>query len=202
MSTLTLLPPLRVADGVQPDEDWRLSIAFYLEDGVTPIPLTGLAFTLNVGAIATLGAAGDHITVSGPLNNVLLVTVLAAEKASWQPGVYPLSLSASDGQYTRELFASSTLTVGSSQVAQVSLLVAPDASQSSIAAPLPAALAAAFQALQPDALAAALAALSGSQLSPLAQSLLAALPAQIAASEPVAAGQAFINSSGFVVIAQ
>ena len=43
MSTLPLLPLVQITDGVQSDEDWRLSIAYYLDDAITPIPLDGLA---------------------------------------------------------------------------------------------------------------------------------------------------------------
>jgi hypothetical protein len=202
MSTLTLLPLIQVADGVQTDEDWRLSIAFYLDDGATPISLTGLSFTLSVGSIATLSSASGQISVSGPSNNVMNVIVLAANKASWPIGVYDLGLSVSDGVNSLDLFASSTLSVGDSQVARVSLLVAPDAVPRSIAAPLPAALGQAFQALQPPSIALALAAMPATQLAALTQAIFSALPVQSGPGEPVSAGQAFINNSGYVVIAQ
>jgi hypothetical protein len=202
MSTLSLLPLIRVTDGVQTDEDWQICIAFYLDDGVTPIPLSGLAFSLSVGGFATLGTSGGQIVISGPSNNVLVVTALAAEKTSWPTGVYPITLSASDGVNTRDIFASSTLAIGSAQVARVGLLVTPDNIPRSIAAPISAALAAALQALQPQALASALTGLTETDLTGLAQALFGALPAQSGAGAPVAAGQAFINSSGYVVIAQ
>ena len=54
MSTLTLLPLIQVSDGVQPDEDWRLAIAFYLDDAVTPITLSASRSRLSVGSFATL----------------------------------------------------------------------------------------------------------------------------------------------------
>lgn len=202
MSTLTLLPLIRVSDGVQSDEDWQLSIAFYLDDGVTPVPLSGLSFTLSVGAFATLSTSSGQIVVSGPNDNLLVITVLASEKASWPQGVFPITLSATDASATRDLFASSTLSIGSAQVTRVSLLVAPDSIPRSVAAPIPAALAAALQALQPTELAAALAGLTTSQLGALTQALFGALPLQTGSSAPVPSGQAFINSSGYVVIAQ
>jgi hypothetical protein len=202
MSTLTLLPLIQVSDGVQSDEDWRLSIAFYLDDGVTPISLIGLSFTLSVGSIATLSSASSQINVSGPLNNVMNVIVLAANKASWPIGVYDLDLSVSDGINSLDLFASSTLSVGAAQVARVSLLVAPDTVPRSIAAPLPAALGQAFQALQPASIASALAAMPATQLAGLTQAIFSALPMQSGPGEPVSTGQAFINNSGYVVIAQ
>jgi hypothetical protein len=202
MSTLTLLPLMRVTDGVQADEDWRLSIAFYLDDGVTPIPLDGLSFTVTVGDFATVGSADGHIVTGGPSNNVLALTVLAAEKSSWPTGVYAISLSGGDGVYTRDLFASSTLAIGAAQVARIVLLVAPDVGPRAVAAPIPAALAEALQALQPDAIIAALAALEPTQLQVLTQAVFAALPVQTGANAPVASGQAFVNGSGYVVIAQ
>jgi hypothetical protein len=71
-----------------------------------------------------------------------------------------------------------------------------------VAALVPAALAAAFQALQPVALASALAGLDSSDLSVLTQALFGTLPLQVGGGAPVASGQPFINSSGFVVVAQ
>ncbi len=202
MSTLTLLPIIRVTDGVQSDEDWQLTLAFYLDDGVTPINLDGLTFTVSVGDFAELSSTGGQVTTSGPSNNLLVITALAAQKASWPTGVYPISLSATDGVYTRSLFALSTLAIGSPEVVNVSLLVAPDNTPSSIVSALPAAIAAAFQALQPPAIAAALADLTSADLAPLAQALIDALPVQTGSGAPVASEQAFVNSSGFVVIAQ
>ena len=202
MSTLPLLPLVEITDGVQSDEDWRLSIAYYLDDGVTPIPLTGLSFTLSVGAFAILSSSAGQIVVSGPSNNVLVITELAAAKAAWPTGVYPIALSVNDGTYTRDLFASSSLTIGAAQITHVTLVTAPDFLATSIAAQVPVALAAALQALQPGALATALAALSSANLFILTQAIFATLPVQTGAGAPVASGQPFINSSGFVVIAQ
>ena len=201
MSTLSLLPLVRVSDGVQTDEDWSLSIAYFLDDGFTPISLAGLQFTLAVGDFATLSSAAGNLVVGGPSSNVLTISAPASVKASWPTGVWPIGLNATDGVFSRDLFASSTLTIGSGQIAQVALLVAPDPVPSAVASPVPAALAAALQALQPAALASALIALPGAELTALAQALFGALPVQTGASAPVAAGQAFINSSGYVVVA-
>jgi hypothetical protein len=202
MSTLSLLPLVKVTDGVQPGEDWQLSIAFYLDDGVTPVDLSGLTFTLSIGALATLSSATGQIVASGPLANVLIITELGAQTTNWPVAVYSLSLVASDGTYTRDIFALSTLAVGAGQVARVSLIVAPDNTPISIAASVPAALSAAFQALQPTAIANALAALPSSELTALMQALTFSLPVQSGATSPVSSGQAFINSSGYMVIAQ
>ncbi len=202
MSTLTLLPLVRVADGVQPNEDWRLSIAVYLDDGVTPIDLSLLSFTLQVGAFATLTSPSNGLVVSGPSNNVLSITALAAETAAWPVGVNAITLTATDGVYTQDVFALSTLSVGSPQVARVSLIVAPDPALRSIASPIPVALAAALQALQPAAIANSLIGLTSAELLALAQALIASLPVQTGPNAPVDSGQAFINSSGYVVIGQ
>jgi hypothetical protein len=202
MSTLSLLPLIKVVDGVQPGEDWQLSIAFYLDDGVTPIVLSGLTFTASIGAVATLSSASGQIVASGPLGNVLVITALATQTANWPVAVYSLSLVASDGTYTRDLFALSTLAVGAGQVARVSMIVAPDNTPISLATAIPSALSAAFQALEPSAIATALATLSGSELSALMQALVSSLATQSGATAPVASGQAFVNSSGYVVIAQ
>lgn len=201
MSTISLLPSLIVTDGVQINEDWKLSIAFYLADGVTPIPLTGLIFTVNIGNIATLNA--NQIAIAGPSQNVLLISAYAMQTKNWSTGVYPLTLSVTDGQYTRSLFISSTLSVGSAQLASVTLAIAPDTVPNALASPISAALASAFQALQPGPIATSLANLSSTQLFGLTQALFATLPIQGAGQPaPVSTGQPFINSSGFVVIAQ
>ena len=202
MSTLTLLPLIRVSDGIQSAEDWQLSIAFYLDDGVTPVPLDGLSFTLSVGGFATLSSTNGQIAVSAPNNNLLIITALAAERAGWPQGVFPITLTATDGSAVRDLFASSTLSIGAAQIARVSLIVAPDSTPRSVAAAIPAALAAALQALQPTELAGALAGLTNLQLGALARAIFGALPVQTGSSAPVPSGQAFINSSGYVVIAQ
>jgi hypothetical protein len=202
MTNLTLLPLVRLADGVQIGEDWSLAIAFYLDDGVTPISLNGLSFTLMAGGLVTLTSGSGQISVSGPGDNVLVIFCAASITSSWPSGVVDLSLTATDGVSTRELFALSTLAVGAPQVARITLLVAPDTVPQSLVSPLPAALAQAFQALQPSALVATLAALPADQLTVLSQALIAALPPQTGSSPPVPTGEAFVNVSGYVVIAQ
>ena len=202
MSNLTLLPLVRVADGIQNGEDWSLAIAFYLDDGVTPIPLNGLTFSLTVGTLATLTSTSGQIATYGPSNNVLSVSCAASVTASWPAGVVDISLVATDGVLIRDLFALSTLAVGAPQVARITLIVAPDRIPQSLASPIPAALAQAFQALQPSSLVSTLAALPSLQLSSLAQALVASLPPQSGAAPPVPTGEAFVNVSGYVVIAQ
>ena len=140
--------------------------------------------------------------MTGPSDNVLCITALAADKAGWPTGVFPLSLTVSDGTGVMDLFARSTLTIGSAQVAKVSLVVAPDTRPHAIASPLPAAFAQAFQSLQPLNIATALGALPAAELSGLIQALVSSLPVQTGDGAPVSSGQAFINKSGYVVIAQ
>ena len=202
MSTLSLLPLIKVTDGVQTDEDWQLAIAFYLDDGITPINLLGLSFILSVGGISTITSLSGQVAITGPSNNLLVVTVLSSQKAAWATGIYPISLTANDGTHVRDIFALSTLAVGSPQTARVSLIVAPDTVPRSVASPVSSALATAFQALQPSAIAVALGSLTNSELSSLAQAILGSLDLQSGSTAPVPSGQAFINSSGYVVFAQ
>src|SRR5262249_15521932 len=156
MSMLSLLPLVRVTDGVQTNEDWRLSLAFYLSDGVTPIDISELSFSLIVGTVATLTDGAGQLAISGPSNNVLVITALAAQTATWPTAIYPISLVATDGVNTRDIFALSTLSVGAAQSPRVSMVVAPDSVPISVVTPVSSALASAFQALQPTAIASAL----------------------------------------------
>ena len=111
-TNIELLPLCKATAGVGLDEDWIFSLSFFLADGVTPIDLTGITLTVSIftgyGIIFT-GAA----TISG---NVATLTVLAAAKASWEPGVYNFSLLATDGTNARDVFALSTLTVDAPQI--------------------------------------------------------------------------------------
>ena len=202
MSTISLLPLVKVVDGVQPDEDWQLTLAYFLDDGATPVDISALTFSLRIGALATVSSASGQIAVSGPFENLLVITVLAATKASWPIGLYDIALTASDGTYSRDLFARSTLAVGGAQTPRVSLVVAPELGQRAIVAPVSAALAAAFQALQPSAIVAALASLAAEDLQTLAQALIQSLPVQTGAISPVPAGRPFVNFSGYVVVEQ
>ena len=69
--------------------------------------------------------------------------------------------------------------------------------------PLPLSLSAAVAAVAPAAIVATLAGLTSAQLAPLAQALLASLPAYSGAgAAPVPTGEVFVDQSGFVVRAQ
>ena len=203
MSTISLLPLVKVVDGVQPDEDWQLTLAYFLDDGATPVDISALTFSLRIGALATVSSASGQIAVSGPFENLLVITVLAATKASWPIGpIRHRALRRAMETYSRDLFARSTLAVGGAQTPRVSLVVAPELGQRAIVAPVSAALAAAFQALQPSAIVAALASLAAEDLQTLAQALIQSLPVQTGAISPVPAGRPFVNFSGYVVVEQ
>lgn len=183
MSTsIGLLPLYRAIAGVQSDEDWALSLAFYLADGVTPISLAGISFA---GALtpqwgATISLGGAQFAISGASSNILTLTVLAAAKAAWGLGAYQFTILASDGVSERDLLGNSTLTVGAPQVLTLTPIVAAGGAPGNLISYLPAAL-------TPAALLAA---------------AFSALPnVQRGAAVP-AAGQPYVNQSGYVVIAQ
>jgi hypothetical protein len=109
MSNILLLSLQQVIAGVEADEDFAPPpLQFFEADGVTPIDLTGIAFTARVGMFPPLTSSGGGIEVSG---NSLTFFAPAAAKA-WRTGRFPFTLLASDGTFTRDVFASSTLTVG------------------------------------------------------------------------------------------
>ncbi|MCI4680164.1 hypothetical protein K9U39_10910 [Rhodoblastus acidophilus] len=110
MSNISLLSLQQVVASVEGDEDFAPPpLQFFEADGVTPIDLTGIEFTARVGMLPPLtSASGGGIAVSG---NSLTFFMPAAAKI-WPTGRFPFMLLASDGAYTRDLFAHSTLTVG------------------------------------------------------------------------------------------
>ena len=113
MSNIELLPLLKVDAGVQANEDFNPSIAFFEADGVTPLSLAGMAFAASIGTVATLTTAGAQIVIGGVSSNILSFDVLAAAKATWPTGRYPFSLLATDGAFARDVFsAESAIVVG------------------------------------------------------------------------------------------
>lgn len=203
MSNINLLPILQVLAGVQPDEDFVLTIAFWLSDNVTPVALTGITFTASIQDVIEEGVAATiNGVISGTSSNILTLQVLAAAKANWQIGTYALTMTASDGTYARDVFAFSTLTVGAPALDSASQLIVPGLSPLSYGEFLSSALTSALIAAEPANMAAALAALAPSQLVALAQACLPSLPVQTGASAPVPAGEAFINSFGYFAVAQ
>lgn len=133
MSAISLLPLLKVSAGVQTDEDFTLAIAFYLSDGVSPINLTGISFTSRIGSIFSASTAAGTLSITGANSNNLVFAVPASAKASWPTGAYTLSLLATDGTYTRDVFAMSTLTVGAPALDTIAPLVAPGGAPTSVA---------------------------------------------------------------------
>ncbi len=109
MSNILLLSLQQVIAGVEADEDFAPPpLQFFEADGVTEIDLTGIEFTARVGMFPPLTSSGGGIGVSG---NSLNFFVPAAAKV-WPTGRFPFTLLASDGTFTRDIFAHSTLTVG------------------------------------------------------------------------------------------
>jgi hypothetical protein len=109
MSNILLLSLQQVIASVETNEDFAPApLQFFEADGVTPIDLTGIEFTARVGMFPPLTSTGGGIEVSA---NSLTFFVPATAKV-WPTGRFNFSLLASDGTYTRDIFASSTLTVG------------------------------------------------------------------------------------------
>lgn len=187
MSNLPLLSLQQVVASVQPDEDFAPPpLLFFQADGVTPISLAGINFTAKIGSLATLtSAAGGGITVSG---NALTLNIPAAQK-NWATGRYPFTLLGSDGTTAQDLFASSFITVG--QAASFSIVPFRGGGSVNVLTGFTApAFLASFMNLSPT------------QQAIIAQAIIAVLPVQTGPNAPVNAGQGFINSSNFVVIAQ
>jgi hypothetical protein len=117
-SNIALLSLQQVIAAVEADEDFAPPpLQFFEADGVTPVSLAGISFTAKIGAFPALASsAGAGIAVSG---NSLTFFVPAASKA-WGTGRYAFTLLASDGTYTRDIFANSTLTVGAPAAFSVS----------------------------------------------------------------------------------
>ena len=189
-TNIELLPICKATAGVGLDEDWIFSLAFVLPDNVTPINLTGITLTVSVfteyGSLF-IGPA----TISGTGNNVATLTVLAAAKATWEPGVYSLEMVATDGVNTKDVFALSTLTVGDPQIVTITLL-AGGSNVVSIGGGN----------VNTAALAAALASLPASQLIYLANSLLSAVASLQSGLFVPSTGKPYVDDSGFVVIVQ
>ena len=118
MSNILLLSLQQVAASVEADEDFGpWTMTFFEADGVTPIDLAGISFTATIGPFQALtSGAGGALTVSG---NTLTLFLPAAQK-NWATGRYSFSLLASDGTYTRDILANSTVIVGAPAAFSVS----------------------------------------------------------------------------------
>ena len=182
MSNILLLGLQQAIASVQPSEDFAPpTLLFFEADGVTPISLDGIAFTAKIGSVATLTAVAG-LTVSG---NALTFFVPVN---GWPTGKHDFTLLASDGTDTRDIFANSTLTVG--QPASFQVTPYGGASSGQMVA-----------ALSGATLLALISSLTESQLSSLTQAIFAGLLQQTGSAAPVPTGQAFVDSSNFVVVA-
>ena len=140
------LPLLQASIGV-------IALGFYLSDGVTALSLAGISFMAGVTSLltattnATLSTAGGQIVVSGGSSNLLTITELAAAKAAWAHGAYALSLTASDGTFSKDVFVSSAVTVGAPSPLGVTVIRAAGVASVSVASPVPPIATAAVQAI-------------------------------------------------------
>ena len=222
MTQIASLPCLVATAGVEVDEDWSMSIGLFEFDGATPVSLAGLTLTASLtpvgGGDAIYDSAAD-IVVSGVGSNVLTLTVLAAAKAAWPPGLYRLEILATDGTYSCELVdrSKSRLRVGVPRFIRVTCMGNPSgyvavnlplaATPAGIAAAIATLSAAQLEtlaaALNGAGFASALSSLTPSQLQALAAALLEMLPdLSISGGAPPASGTPYWNDSGFLVKAQ
>lgn len=109
MSTLSFLSLQVVIASLQPDEDFAPpAILFFQADGVTPIDLSGLSLSARIGHFPALTSDNGGIVIAQNAVNFFV----AASAKNWPTGRYAFSLTATDGKFTRDIFAQSWLTVG------------------------------------------------------------------------------------------
>jgi hypothetical protein len=121
MSNINSLPLYRATMGVGADEDLNFSLSFTVSDGVTPLALDGIAFTLTVGPAAApvcVLTLSSGLFVGGVGNGVLTAFYPAASKTAWN-GTLPVNLLASDasgspsgGSRNVDIFTGSIVSVG------------------------------------------------------------------------------------------
>ena len=182
MTNILVLPLLQVTTGVQTDEDFQFSAAYYYSDGATPVSLSGITFTCAIGNIAT-----PSVSILSAAENVISIEVPAASKDAWPEGTFPFYLLATDGTYTRNLTANSYVTVGEPSIQGVVSFDVPGSISSAGSIPVSSVLDQIWAQLGPVAV-----------LSYIA----ANIPIQTGDDAPVATGQLFINLSGYMVMAQ
>jgi len=116
-SNAQILPLLSVAFGGM-DGDLLVKVTFFQEDGVTPLSLLGITFSGSIYSTSQIMTAlsstggSPQISTSGTGNNVLSINVPAVQVDGWAPGQYAMSIDATDGTYTVDLFASALVVVG------------------------------------------------------------------------------------------
>lgn len=183
-TNIALLSLVRVSAGVEVDEDWIFTLNFFQFDGITPLVLTGITLTIDLFSDRGILYAGPMTVVA----NSATISVLAPSKAAWLPGVYSLSLLATDGTNAREVFGYSTLTVGAPQIVVITPL---NGSAGGISI---------FGGITTAAgIAAALATLPASTLLPLVNALILALPDLFQGGVAPASGLPMFNLSEFLV---
>lgn len=121
MSNVALLPLIQAVGSVGPREGLSFSFSFTAADGMTPLPLTGIAFTLAVNDLAGLNVfvgstANGVLEISGDASSVLSCAVPHDVVGAWPSGGYRMTLIASDGAATKGVFVESLLVVGPAQI--------------------------------------------------------------------------------------
>ena len=185
------LPILKVLAGVQPDEDFAVTVSFAEPDGVTALPLTGITFDWTIGDFAS-GAA----TVSG---GSVFITVLAAQKEAWPTGRFRITLTATDGTYTQDVFSEhSQLLIGADRFFTILSSSSPTAA--AMASSIVASTLLAQIAALPDAtLIAFFAGLSQAVRAAMFNSGLQAVPDLSQGGSLPASGNGAVDASGFVI---
>ena len=121
------LPLARVQHTVSSDEDIMFGLSFMEEDFVTPLDLSGVDFSL------TIGVGGSAVTLTTTPAQGMTVDAEKGALYGWLPigdkrrqnlhaGAYALSLVASDGDFTRDVYTGSTLTVSYGQTTPMTLV--------------------------------------------------------------------------------
>lgn len=91
--------------------DLFLSFSVLNADG-TPLSLVGISFSGSIHSatftLATL--TSGQIVVSN--TNTITIMVPASQVVNWMPGQYELSVTATDGTNTRDLFSGALVTIG------------------------------------------------------------------------------------------
>lgn len=121
MSNVALLPLIQAIGSIGPGEGLAFSYSFTAADGVTPLPLTGIAFTLAINTLAGenmfLGSTANGVLeISGDASSVLSCAVSSGVVGAWPTGAYRMTLIATDSVATKGIFVESLLVVGPTQI--------------------------------------------------------------------------------------
>jgi hypothetical protein len=129
------LPLFQVTYGTGTDEDFYLPVSFTLADGLTPVPVTGLTFNCNLGYAGSLASltsvplGGITFTSS---SSILVLVPAARGPTLWSsqlpgPGAYVMTMTATDGVNTRDVFQSSSYQLGAPQPPSILIVSAASA---------------------------------------------------------------------------